>query len=86
MDSSFPLLHRCRKFVNMLKEMDVIMKSLQSRGHTSEKCRGDLDLLMETVQQKKATLIPFFQCKLESTYISSEYYLFKYPAFEQEVI
>lgn len=51
-DSSPRLVTRCRKYVKMLTELDVVVKSLQTRGHSLQKCRGDLNVLIDTVRQE----------------------------------
>ncbi len=43
---------KVQKFKNMLSEIDVVTKSLQSRGHTLAACREDLDVLIECVAEE----------------------------------
>ncbi len=41
------------KYTKMLSTIDVVTKSLQSKYHTLSKCRDDLDVLMEAVNEGK---------------------------------
>ncbi len=42
----------------MLSEIDVVTKSLQSRGHTLAACREVLDALIECVAEEGGILSP----------------------------
>ncbi|KAI0556954.1 Ribonuclease H-like protein [Gracilaria domingensis] len=52
-DASVQLATRAQKFSKMLAELDIVTKSLQTRGHTLAQCRDDLDVLLETVMEQR---------------------------------
>ncbi len=44
------------KYTKMLRTIDIVTKSLQNKYHTLSECGDDLDVLMEAVNEEKATM------------------------------
>lgn len=86
-DTSAALLSRTQRFVNMLSEIDLITKSLQTRGHTLAQCRDDLDVLSDAVyEQRNQVGSPLYQCKLSNKYLAPSSAIVLHPAFESGVV
>lgn len=64
-DSSVRFAGQVRRFCAMLSEIDVVTKSLQTRGRTLGECRDDIEILMQAVNTDKS--LPgtaLYQCKM----------------------
>ncbi|KAI0560856.1 Ribonuclease H-like protein [Gracilaria domingensis] len=86
-DASVQLATRGQKCSKMLAEIDIVTKSLQTRGHTLAQCRDDLDILLETVmEQRNIRSSPLYQCKLENKYIAPDAAIVLDPIFESSVV
>ncbi len=90
---------KVKKYKGMLEEIEVVShhlhlgmsplvtKSLQTRGYTLPQCRGDLDVLVECVDEEKnnSSSAPY-QCKLGTKYISQTAPIVQHPDFESAVV
>ncbi len=71
----------------MLRTIDIVAKSLQSKCHTLSECRDDLDVLMEADNEEKHNASSdLCQCKLGQKYISPTADIVQYPHFEAGVV
>ncbi len=74
-------------YTRMLKEINDITKSLQSREQTLADCRHDLNVLIEAIEdEKQVTTSPFYGCRLGTKFIAANATIVKYPLFESGVV
>lgn len=78
---------KTQKYANMLAEIMVVTKSLQTDKHALADCRDDLDDLNKAIEEEKRMQgSPFLNCRLGTEYISPTSTFVKYPHFEAAVI
>ncbi len=86
-DRSTRFQSKVPRYNKMLAEIAVVTKSLQTRGHVLAKCLDDLDVLMETVRQKKTKAgSALHGCKLGAHDISPTSEIVPNPLFESDVV
>ncbi len=57
----------------MLSEIDVVVKSLQTRGRKLSECMDDIEVLMDSVEQDKTKIgSPLFQYKLKFRHVREQ--------------
>lgn len=71
----------------MLREIDAVTKSLQTRGHTLAACRDDVRKLTSSVTAQRDTFgAPLYKCQLGTFYISSNAEIATNAIFESGVV
>lgn len=69
----------------MMAEIDVVTRSLKTRGHDLSSCRAALDFLIESVQEAKHNRDAAFLFHLGTQYIGMDYSIEPGPIFASAV-
>lgn len=78
---------KTKRFYDTIAEIEVITKSLRTRGHTLAQCRSDLDTLIDAVvSERRNTSSAFYGCKLGSKCIVKDADIIQDPEFENVVV
>ena len=57
----------------MLKQVNIVVKLLQTKGRLLHECRNDLSMLISAIEEEfNNTNSPLYMCQLGTKYVSSE--------------